>query len=74
MCHINTITCTTQGLNTSMLTSPRTNENTNLRLDPICNHSGHCDFSTCSGCVGKSRAAIQHILTATATTLMGWSL
>lgn len=63
------------GLRTNILTKPSTKENTNLRLEPMCNHSGHCDCTTGSGCVGKSNAAIQHILTATATTLIGcWSL
>lgn len=34
-------------------------------------HSGHCVSTTVSGCVGSNNAAMQHILTATATTFTG---
>lgn len=59
------------GLSTSMLTKPSTNEKTSFRLAPMWSQSGHWDWFTGSGCVGSNSAAIQHMLTATATTFTG---
>lgn len=59
------------GLSTNILTRPSTKEKTSLRFDPMCSHSGHWDLTTGSGCVGNSNAAMQHMLTATATTFRG---
>lgn len=54
-----------------MLTKPSTKENTSFKFEPMCNQSGNWDAVIFSGWVGNRSAAMQQILTVTATILMG---